>query len=619
MAVSEDQKGTVYEYILAEEAGFSTLPIEVVDGWSWQMKRHIKVSTLYKNSQLETGKMEGTPSEKPVKNIVLPLLNLRYRAEDIDVKDVVLYVDDSDEYYLSFLVKKYHDDVFVVENDLDTFFDEVKESKIDYGAGLAKDTGQAKPDFVSLQSLAFVDQTDLLGGPVCIKHQFTPDKLKDMEKVGWGDEKNGATASVDDVIDYAEQEKTYSYQDAKVNTAGYYIEVYELHGVLKSEYLLQESSDKFARQMHVVCFKTDKQTNTKRGVTLYAKKERRSPFKAAFGDKIYGRALGRGGVEELFEPQIWVNYDMIRMKEMLDSVSKIILKTDDPALAARHPSGLKNMENMEIVEVMDGKNLEVINTYPRNLVLFEKSVADWEQHAQQVAAANDSILGKQPASGTPFKLQELVTAESHGLHDYRRGKYAKWIEEVYRDWIIPYIARKITQGAKFLTELTADEMDFLSEQVAENLANRQRNEQVLEGEIPEDRELLKEKIREDFKKAGNKRFITILKDELKNAPLKVKVNVSNKQKDLSLMVDKLVNIFRFVFSTYDPNSGQFLVFQNKGMVKLFNQIIESSGFTPADFNFQTSTPSPMQAQNVRPNTQPLKALSNVKESPIPVT
>ena len=98
-AIAEDQKGTVYDYILSEEANFSTIPVEIVDGWAWQMKRHIKVSTLYKNSQLETGKLEGTPNEKPVKNIVLPLLNLRYRAEDIDVKDVVLYVDDPDEYY----------------------------------------------------------------------------------------------------------------------------------------------------------------------------------------------------------------------------------------------------------------------------------------------------------------------------------------------------------------------------------------------------------------------------------------------------------------------------------------------------------------------------------------
>ena len=233
-----------------------------------------------------------------------------------------------------------------------------------------------------------------------------------------------------------------------------------------------------------------------------------------------------------------------------------------------------------------------------------------------MAAAFDSILGKQPASGTPFKLQELVTAEAHGLHDYRRGQYAKWVEEVYRDWIIPYIARKIRTGVRFLSELSADEMEFVSERMAENMANKRQVEAVLQGEIPPDRDSLKEIIKEDFRKGGSKRFIEILKDELKDASLKVKVNVSNKQKDLSSMTDKLVNIFRFIFSTYDPNTQQFAIFQNKGMVKLFNQIIESSGFTPADFDFQSS-PAPAQMGQVRPDVKALQNLSKVKESPIP--
>jgi hypothetical protein len=608
-----NEEDNVYNYILTQEAGFDT-PIEIIDGWHWGFKKHIQRSTLYKNSELMGGKLEGTTEQKPVKNIVLPILNLRYRAEDIDVKDIVLYVDNPSKYFLSFLVKKYHDDVFVIEHDLDTFFDDAKESKIDFGAGLVKDIGQAKPDVVALQTLAFCDQTDLLNGPICIKHQYTPDQLKDMEKRGWGDSANGATNTIDDVLDYAEQTKsTYKDQDVS-KTPGSYIEVYELHGVLPSYYLDDSIADRFTRQMQIICYYQDKD-GKKRGMTLFAKKESKSPFKAALGDKIVGRALPRGGAEELFEPQQWVNYDMIRMKDMLDAVSKVLMVTNDPTVAAKHPTGLKNMDNMEIIELAGDSRMEALNTYPRNLPLFMQSVEQWEAHAQSIGAANDSILGKQPASGTPFKLQELVAAESHGLHDYRRGKFAKWIEEVYRDWIIPYIAKQITKGAEFLSELSADEMEWLGEELAENQANRQRVEAVLNGKIPPVKEVIKQKIKEDFIRGGNKRFIKILKDEMKDAPLKVKVNVSNKQKDLSLMTDKLVNIFRFIFSTYDPNTQQFMVFQNKGMVKLFNQIIESSGFTPADFNFQSQPALPANPQ--RPNAEPLKELARQEKSPIP--
>jgi len=73
---------------------------------------------MYNNSQLTTGKDDF----KPVKNITRPILNLQRRSEDVDVKDVQLYADDKDKYHLSFLVKKYHDDVFVQEYDLEFLF-----------------------------------------------------------------------------------------------------------------------------------------------------------------------------------------------------------------------------------------------------------------------------------------------------------------------------------------------------------------------------------------------------------------------------------------------------------------------------------------------------------------
>ena len=105
------------------------LPIQLNDSWDWSMKEHLETSELYINSQSKN-KTEFTP----IKNITLPILNLQHRTEDIELKDVQIYCDNPDKYHLSFLVKKYHDDVFVKENDLDTFFDELNVSRIDYGA-----------------------------------------------------------------------------------------------------------------------------------------------------------------------------------------------------------------------------------------------------------------------------------------------------------------------------------------------------------------------------------------------------------------------------------------------------------------------------------------------------
>jgi hypothetical protein len=231
------------------------------------------------------------------------------------------------------------------------------------------------------------------------------------------------------------------------------------------------------------------------------------------------------------------------------------------------------------------------------MALFDRSTANWEAHAQQMGAANDSIMGQPPTSGTPFKLQELVTAESHGLHDYRRGQFAKHIEEIYRDWIIPHIQRKITQGTKFLSELTLDELQYVSESVVTNQVNTRIKEIILNGGTvtPEQQAAFTQLYKDEFNKKGNKRFIEILKGEFKDTPLGVKVSVQGKSKDLSSRTDKLVNIFRTVVA--NP-----AVLRLPPIAKIFNDIIEASGLDPADFS-QITREQIADAQGVAPEQE----------------
>ena len=85
----------IYEFITSEESSFKALPIIVSDGYEWSFARHVKLTNLYKNSQYETGKSD----DKPFKNITRPILNLQYRAEGFDVKDIELYVNESKNYH----------------------------------------------------------------------------------------------------------------------------------------------------------------------------------------------------------------------------------------------------------------------------------------------------------------------------------------------------------------------------------------------------------------------------------------------------------------------------------------------------------------------------------------
>jgi hypothetical protein len=570
----------IFTYIRSQENSYKN-PIAVNDKWDWSMKDHIETSVLYTNSQLNQGKTDFTP----VKNITRPILNLQHRTEDIEVKDVQIYVDEPDRYHLSFLVKKYHDDVFTQENNLDTFIDDLNISRIDFGGGLSKQLDSPCPEVVPLQSIAFCDQTDILSGPIGIKHYYSPDQLLDMGKVGWGKESNGATISLEDLIMLSREEKKTDTNHSSIKTPGRYIEIYEVHGNLP-KFFADEKADpmKYETRLFIVAF-YQKKNGGESGVILYTAPEKKSPFKLIKRDPIYGRALGWGGAEELFEPQVWVNYDMIRMQDMLDAASKTILKTTDPELARRND--ISSMKNLEVVELGAGMELDQVDTFPRNLKLFEDSVSQWEVHAQQMGAANDSIMGEQPASGTPFKLQELVTQESHGLHEYRRQQYAKHLEEIYRDWIIPHIQKKICEGARFLSELSLEELQFVTDAVVTTQTNQRIKEIVLAGGTitPDQVDVFKGLVLEQFKKKGTKHFIEILKGEFADTDLGVKVSVAGKSKNLSGMVDKLTNIFRTIVA--NP-----YILQAPPIAKLFNKIIEASGLDPIDLSNFNVPPLP---------------------------
>jgi hypothetical protein len=229
-----------------------------------------------------------------------------------------------------------------------------------------------------------------------------------------------------------------------------------------------------------------------------------------------------------------------------------------------------------------------------------------------MGSAQDPLLGVPSKSGTPFRAQERQVIEGKGIHEYRKEKYARFLEDIHQDWIIPHIQAKITQGVTFLSELSTDEMKFVSDALVKTKSKQFAIDKMLAGELvtQEDIELYKAQVRQDFVEGGNKKFIEILKGEFKKRPLRVKVDIAGASKDLSLMTDKLVNIFRQIIS--NPQGFQ-QVMQMPGMAKTFNQILESSGISPvmyAGITEPTAQPT-QQPQAVTPELETEQLTANV--------
>jgi hypothetical protein len=583
---------TVYDYIIQEETAYKTMKVPIVDGYDFGMYEHIQKTILYKNSKFSTGADDGS---RPFKNIIRPILNVAYQSENIEVKDIQPFVDDAEDYYLSFLVKKFHDG-WAIRNDIDVFLDDLVESYVDFGGVLAWKANQSRPVITPWSRIAFCDQTDILSAPICEKFSYSPSELSDQP---FDKDK------IDEALTMFEAERTVNLSTGtkKARTPGRFITVYRVHGQLPTWWLEDKyennevytsfnNADPYTLQTQYITYYEDDKGG-KHGICLFKTREKNLRYKFKARDKIFGRALGFGGVEELFEAQVWTNYSIIQVKEMLDVASLVLLQTADPAYATRNK--ISDLQKGTILVHEPNSPLEPVDTQPINLPLFEKSAEDWEEHARVTGAATDPQLGIEPSSGTPFRLQDLVLNTGKDLHRYRQGQIASFISELYRDWIFDYLITDMKKGDRWLSELSLDEMQQLADTVSTNMANEKMNELVIQkGKIisQADYDTYKKAVSASFMKGGNKKFLELATNEVNEIPIEVHVNVAGKQKDLNSLTDKLTNIFRQVIA--NP-----AVLQNPAIAKIFNQLLEGAGLSAVDFS-GLETPS----GNPQPNPQP---------------
>lgn len=586
MSIAE-QYQDVYSYIISEEENFRTERVPLASNWrDWNMYEHIDRSFQLKNSKFYKGAQDYT---RYFHNIILPIAQVNYRTEGFDFKDVQLYVDNSENYHKSFMARKFHQ-WWAVENGINTAIDESVESYFDYGLTLLKNVNEARPEVIQLQQIAFCDQTNIMSGPICLKHNYSIPEMLEMKDKWIGAEVDKAVA----MARFSKQEEK-SFEEL-TNTPGKYVEVYELHGSFPESWLGvekmgQEWKDegKYISQVHIITYYVDSQTNRRKGITLFKGKELKPIFKALKRDEIYGRACGRGGIEELFHPQIWANWSMQQVKDILEASAQMFWVTNDKKFANQK---ISNMKKGEVKYLEDGKDLVTKQMQASSKIPYDQFTNLLEQNARTIGSATDPQLGLNPVSGTPLGTTEIVTAQGQGVHEYRRGKIADFWAEVYRDWVLPNLSKEITKGAKWLDSISLAELQDIAEKVAVKETNKRVVQMVIDGKFPTQDQIdaFKELAKQSFIEDGDKRFFEIVKDEFKNLAMDMEIDIVGKQKNLFENVSKLNSVFRSVFTP----AGIQVLQSSPAAQELLNQILEKSGLSPVTFSAMQAKQMPTQ-------------------------
>jgi hypothetical protein len=418
------------------------------------------------------------------------------------------------------------------------------------------------------------DQVDIRSGVKIFRDYYTPADLKKMTPK-W--------KNVNDAIAAAKKSKEATPNDGTKNeTPGAYVPVYFVDGVLPTCYLRGTSEkygddygseDEYERLTFVVVLdESDKEKTS--GATLYAGRMDEDPYKYLEYEKVPGRGLGIGVVEDLFEAQVWTNYTAKQKKDMLDLAGKILFQTSDTSIAAKNV--LTDLEVGEVITTAPNMPITQVNNVPIAYQAIKDLGEDWDKQGERVSSTFNAMTGEDTPATQPWSTTSLLNQQAGSTFEYRREEAGEFLREIFMDWVLPFLVKQIKKDKELTATLEPEELELVSDAIANHEALSFAKEQVLAGNLvtQQDVDAVKAAARESSMKLRRKGFKDFA-DIFDEYAALVDVITTGEQKNKVAVMQTIDSAFKFIASMQLPD-GRNLVLEDGPMRKLFLQLMEAT-------------------------------------------
>lgn len=582
---------TVCELVRQLETDYTSGITTISKYVDFDMYETLNKIDAYINSVHTSGSQDSLGRDKPFYNIVTAARNIWFRATDIDRKHIRLKASKHSDYLLSF-VAQMHLNNWMKKAAFGSFLNEWGRTMATYGSSVSKfvtKDGELHAAVIPWNRI-LCDPIDFNANMKVEVLEYTPAQLRKQK--GYDRE------MVEALLENLQPREDLGKQ--KKDNKSEYIKVYEVHGELPLSLLTEneEDDDEYVQQMHVVTFlsKSGKKGDYE-DYTLYKGKEKKDPYLKHDLITEDGRTLGIGAVEHLFEAQWMVNHTAKQIKDTLDFASLLILQTSDGTLVGRNV--LNSLVTGDILIHAENQPLEQLNN-THDIGQIQSFSAQWQNLAKEITSTPDAIRGNTQPSGTAYRLQQLITNESHSLFEIMTENKGLAIEEMLREFVIPHIKSKMDTADEIAAVLEGEAIQQFDASYVPNEAIRRNNkrikDKVLSGDIadPGDLQALQNDIRNELAPLGNQRFIKpsdvsdkTWKEILKDFEWTVQVDITHESED----VDSALQTLSSTFQTIASLAGRPMTPDEKAV---FDMIMEKAGTaSPLKFT-NTSTQPPMQ-------------------------
>lgn len=584
---------TIYELVRQAEQNDQQGNTLISKYVTFDMRENINKIEAYINSKHISGDTDSMGRDKPFFNIVTGIVNIWFRATDIDRKNIRIKSTKAEDTIMAFL-GTVHLNQWMRKANFGVFLNDWGRTLARYGSAVTKfveKDGELYAEVIPWNRI-IIDHIDFDANVKIEVLELTPSQLRKRQ----GYDKKQVEALIE-----ATAIRTDMNGQNKDNKSGY-IKLYEVHGELPESFITGKDKDDdiYTQQMHVVSFVQGNGTNDFDNFTLISGHEARDPYMISHLIKEDGRSMAIGAVEHLFEAQWMMNHSVKAIKDQLDLASKLIFQTSDGSFVGQN--ALTAIESGDIMIHAMNQPITQVNNGSHDISSLQAFGQQWQQIAQNITSTPDALMGENAPSGTAWRQVEALQQEAHSLFELMTENKGLAIEEMMRNYVLPFLKKKLNNADEVSATLDVHGIDKIDAKYIKNEAIRRENEKatnaILAGEQPQmDIPGAQAQIQGELDDMGGQRFYkpsdVSWKKEFENFEWDVEVDVTGEasfsKEDMATLNTVLQTI-----------AGNPMVLQDPNAKMVFNKILSLTGaVSPVELQ-SVPAPQPQQVQQEQP-------------------
>ncbi len=467
----------IYAFVRQQEYLYRSGATKISKYVDHSLSETVQTVYAYLNSKHTSGEKDSLDRDKPFFNIVIAARNIWFRATDLDRKDIKIRETDSDHVVSAFVATIKLQDWMRRER-FGVFLNDWGLTLAGFGSAVTKFVAKDNKliPTVTPWDKIICDTIDFDSNPKIELFEYTASQLREHPEYD--------QTVVESLINspMIRQTITNELQDVKA----YYFKIYEVHGMFPVSYLTKDTPNyregdekRFSQQMHVVSYTKTSVEGEYKDFCLFKGKEAKDPYRCDSLIKEDGRTLSIGSVEHLFQSQWMVNHNMKAVKDKNDLGSKIVTQTSDPSFV-----GLNALASIETGAILNHKINEPLTRVDLSSSTSTSEMIEvanqWKAIGQEANGVTDAMIGIRPKQGTSWRMQNLQLQEAQALFDTMKQNKALALEDMLREWIIPYIKTQLKDSKQIVATLESHNVKKIDSMYVPQEAIKRYNRKVID-------------------------------------------------------------------------------------------------------------------------------------------